>query len=154
MDNLKKWEPFKDWDPMRELDEFQNRLSSFFGRNPAPWRGGDLISSEWSPAMDIIEDENEFLIKAELPDVRREDVHVTVDNGVLTIRGERKQEHEEKGKRFHLHERSFGTFLRRFTLPEGADAGKVRAEYRDGILQIHLAKSEKARRQEIEVKVE
>lgn len=153
MNNLKKWEPFKDWDPMRELDEFQNRLSSFFGRGPVR-REGDLLSSEWIPAMDIVEDENEFLIKAELPDVRREDVHVTVDNGVLTIRGERKHEHEEKSKRYHLHERSFGTFLRRFTLPEGADAGKVRAEYRDGILQIHLAKSDKARRKEIEVKVE
>src|SRR2546421_1558308 len=128
MNNLTKWEHFKDWDPFRELDEFQNRLGSFFGRSLAPGtREGKLAS--WSPAVDIIEDEKEFLVKAELPEVKKEDVHVSVENGVLTISGERKFEKEEKNKRYHRTERSYGSFTRSFSLPEGADPGKVRAEF-------------------------
>src|SRR5436190_16036201 len=113
MDSLTKWDPFKDWDPFRELSEFQNRLSSLFGRSPTR-RGqeGGMLMSEWAPAVDIIEDNKEFLVKAELPEVKKEDVHVTVENGILTIRGERKFEKDEKGKRYHRCERSYGTFVR------------------------------------------
>jgi len=154
MNTLTKWDPLKDWDPVRELDEFQNRLSSLFER-PSMRRGrdgGDL--SSWSPAVDIIEDEKEFLVKAELPEVKKEDVHVTVENGVLTIQGERKFEKEEKNKRYHRTERSYGSFTRSFGLPEGADASKVKAEFKDGLLQIHMPKSENARPKQIQVKVE
>jgi HSP20 family protein len=154
MNMLTKWGPFKDWDPVRELDEFQHRLSSFF-EQPLTRRGGnggDL--STWSPAVDIVEDEKEFLVKAELPEVKKEDVHVTVENGVLTIQGERKFEKEEKNKRYHRSERSYGSFTRSFTLPEGADAGKVKAEFKDGLLQIHVTKSEHAKPKQIQVKVE
>jgi HSP20 family protein len=154
MNTLTKWDPLKDWDPVRELDEFQNRLSSFFERPPRRrGRDGDDFSS-WSPAVDIIEDEKEFLVKAELPEVKKEDVHVTVENGVLTIQGERKFEKEEKNKRYHRTERSYGSFTRSFGLPEGADAGKVKAEFKDGLLQIHMPKSESARPKQIQVKVE
>jgi HSP20 family protein len=153
MNNLTKWEPFKDWDPFRELDEFQNRLGSFFGRSLAPrTREGNLAS--WSPAVDIIEDEKEFLVKAELPEVKKEDVHVSVENNVLTISGERKFQREEKNKRYHRTERSYGSFTRSFSLPEGADASKVRAEFKDGLLQVHMLKSETARHKHIDVKVE
>ncbi len=79
---------------------------------------------------------------------------MSVENNVLTIRGERKSEHEEKGKRFHRRERSYGSFTRSFSLPDTADPSKVRAEFKDGLLQVHLAKSEKARPKEVEVKVE
>src|SRR5437870_8773094 len=89
MNALTKWDPFKDWDPFRELNEFQNRLGTFFGRTPA---SRELENYSWSPAVDIIEDDKEFLVKAELPEVRKEDVHVSVEGGVLTIRGERKFE--------------------------------------------------------------
>src|SRR5438034_2498839 len=88
MDSLIKRDPFKDWDPFRELNEFQNRLGSFFGLAPARRGQEGFMSSEWAPSVDIIEDEKEFLVKAELPEVKKEDVHVTMDNGVLTIRGE------------------------------------------------------------------
>src|SRR3954471_10541261 len=120
MNNLSKWDPFKDLDPFRELSEFQNRLGSFFGRSPAGKGQESPSFSQWSPPVDIIEDDKEFLIKAELPDIRKEDVHVTVDNGVLTISGERKWENEEKNKRYHRVERAYGSFTRSFSLPDGA----------------------------------
>ena len=155
MNGLTKWDPLKDWDPFRELSEFQNRLSSFFGR-PGGQPGGEGTSmrSQWSPAVDIVEDDKEFLVKAELPEVKKENVHVTVENGVLTIYGERKFEKEEKNRRYHRVERSFGSFSRSFSLPEGADASKVHAEFKDGILQVHMQKSETAKPKQIEVKVE
>ena len=153
MNNLTKWEPFKDWDPFSELDEFQNRLGSFFGHSPAR-RNREGTFSSWSPAVDIIEDEKEFLVKAELPEVKKEDVHVSVENGVLLISGERKFEKEEKNKRYHRTERSYGSFTRSFSLPDGADASKVRAEFKDGLLRVHMPKSETAKPKQIEVKVE
>jgi len=151
MDSLIKRDPFKDWDPFRELNEFQNRLGSFFGRTPAP---REQENYSWSPAVDIIEDDKEFLVKAELPEIKKEDVHVSVEGGVLTIHGERKFEKEEKNKRYHRCERSYGSFTRSFSLPEGADASHVRAEFKNGVLQIHMPKSEKAKAKQIEVKVE
>jgi HSP20 family protein len=154
MNGLTKWDPFKDWDPFRELNEFQNRLGSFFGQTPAQKSNEGTMLSRWSPAVDIIEDDKEFLVKAELPDIKKENVHVSVDNGVLTISGERKFEKEEKNRRYHRVERSYGTFTRSFSLPDGADAGKVRAEFKDGVLQVHMQKSESAKPKQIEVKVE
>ncbi|HEV2395057.1 MAG TPA: Hsp20/alpha crystallin family protein [Verrucomicrobiae bacterium] len=153
MNGLQKWDPFKDWDPFRELSEFQNRLGSFFGRSQER-RGQEGPLAQWSPAVDIIEDDKEFLVKAELPEVKKEDVQVTVENGVLTIHGERKFEREQKQKRYHRLERSYGSFTRSFSLPEGADASKVRAEFKEGLLQVHMPKSESAKPKQIEVKVQ
>jgi len=155
MESLTKWSPFKDWDPFRELDEFQNRLGSVFGLSPAKRNegaGGGLL--RWAPAVDITEDQKEFLIKAELPEVKKEDVRVTVENGVLTISGERKFDKEEQDKRYHRRERGYGSFTRSFSLPEGSDAGQVRAEFKGGVLQVHLAKTEKSKPKEIDVRVE
>ena len=103
--------------------------------------------------VDIQETEKEYLLKAELPEIAKEDVKVTIEEGVLTLQGERKQEKEEKGKKFHRTERSYGTFLRTFTVPEDADATKVAADFKDGMLRIHLPKTEKPRPKAIEVKV-
>jgi len=144
------------WDPFKEMDEMQKRLSSIFGL--APLRRGDgeketMTVTEWSPLVDISEDEKEYLIKAELPEVKKEDVKVTVEKGVLTITGERKFEKEEKDKRYHRIERSYGSFLRSFTLPDEADESKVNAEFKDGVLLVHLHKNEKVRPKSIEVKV-
>jgi HSP20 family protein len=112
-----------------------------------------MTVTEWAPSVDIIEDENEYLVKADLPEVKKEDVKVTVENDVLTITGERKLEKEEKDKKYHRIERSYGTFLRSFTLPAGADGSKVSAEFKDGLLKVHLPKSEKAKQKAVEVKV-
>jgi len=112
-----------------------------------------LTVADWVPVVDIIETESEYLIKAELPEVKKEDVKITLQEGVLTIQGERKQEKEEKGKKFHRIERTYGTFSRSFTLPGYVDDAKVSAEFRDGVLNLHLPKSEKAKPRAIEVKV-
>lgn len=108
---------------------------------------------EWSPLVDISEDDKEYLIKAELPDVRKEDVRVTAQEGTLTIMGERKFEMEETSKKYHRVERAYGCFGRSFSLPDDANPTKVSAEFKDGILVVHLVKDEKAKAQQVEVKV-
>ncbi|HEU4501928.1 MAG TPA: Hsp20/alpha crystallin family protein [Nitrospira sp.] len=142
------------WDPFRELEDMSERLNRVFSRPTLRNTGKEnLTVADWMPTVDISESESEYLIKAELPEVRKEDVKVTVENGVLTLQGERRQEKEEKGKRFHRVERSYGSFVRSFTLPESVDEGGVRAEYKDGVLALHLPKSEKVKPKAIDVKV-
>jgi HSP20 family protein len=122
------------------------RLNRVFSRPTLRNTGKEnLTVADWMPTVDISETESEYLIKAELPEVRKEDVKVTVENGVLTLQGERRQEKEEKGRRFHRVERSYGSFVRSFTLPESVDEGGVKAEYKDGVLALHLPKSEKVK---------
>jgi HSP20 family protein len=138
------------------MEELQNRLTPFFNRR-LPLRRGDgeegFSASVWAPPVDIAEDDKEYLIQVELPGVNKEDVRVSVENGVLTITGERKAEKEEKGRKFHRIERMYGTFVRSFTLPDGTAGDKIAAEFRDGILKVHLPKSEEAKPKSIEVKV-
>lgn len=143
------------WDPFKELEDISDRLSTLFGRTPVRSGKGKeaMTMAEWAPLVDITEDEKEFLIKAELPEVRKEDVKVTVEDGVLTLTGERKMEKEEKGRKHHRIERSYGMFTRSFTLPETTDAGKVSAEFKDGVLTVRLPKTETARPRTVEVKV-
>lgn len=112
-----------------------------------------MTVSEWTPLVDITEDEKEYLIKAELPEVKKEDVKVTVEDGVLTITGERKFEKEEKDKKYHRIERAYGSFMRSFTLPDTAAGDKVSAEFKDGVLKVHLPKSPEAKPKSIDVKV-
>ena len=134
------------WDPFRELEDMSERLNRVFSRPTLRNTGKEnLTVADWMPTVDISETESEYLIKAELPEVRKEDVKVTVENGVLTLQGERRQEKEEKGRRFHRVERSYGSFVRSFTLPESVDEGGVKAEYKDGVLALHLPKSEKVK---------
>lgn len=144
------------WDPFKELDELQNRLSTLFGRAPVRKDGGReeaMTLAEWAPLVDIIEEEKEYRIKAELPEVNKSDVKVTVQDDVLTIAGERMFEKEDTGRKYHRVERAYGSFARSFTLPEDADAAKVSADFKNGVLIVHLPKSEKARPKSIEVKV-
>lgn len=144
------------WDPFREMEDLQKRLTSIFGLAPARAANGkeeNMTVAQWLPLVDITEDDNQYLIKAELPEVRKEDVKVTVENGVLTISGERKFEKEEKEKRYHRIERAYGSFTRSFSVPDDADDAKVSADFKDGVLTVRLTKSEKARPKAIEVKV-
>jgi HSP20 family protein len=101
----------------------------------------ELASSDWRPTCDVSETEKEYRVLAELPNVKKEDVKVTLEAGVLSIRGERKAEKEEKGARYHRREVSYGSFLRRFSLPEDADPSKVDASYENGVLKVVVAKS-------------
>ena len=144
------------WNPFGELDEVQNRLGSFFGGTfPRFGNGnGGLKLATWSPQVDITEDDKEYLVKADLPEMKKEEIKVNVENGVLSVSGERKTEKEEKDKKIHRIERSYGSFLRRFTLPEDADGKKIAADFKDGVLKVHLPKSPVAMPKAIEVKVQ
>jgi HSP20 family protein len=143
------------WDPFRELEEVSDRLNRMFARPAVSGTNGKetMIVADWTPSVDISETEGEYQIKAEIPDVRKEDVKVTVEDGVLTIQGQRKQEKEEKGTKYHRIERSYGSFARTFSLPDVIETDKVKAEFKDGVLNLHLPKSEKAKPKAIEVKV-
>lgn len=144
------------WDPFKELEDLQDRMRSLFMQTG---NGGGLsLSSEtefgdWSPAVDIAEDENEYTITADLPDVPKDQVKVSIDDGVLSIRGEREQKKEEKKKKFHRVERSYGTYLRSFRLPEEVDGEKVDAGFKDGVLTVHLPKTEDATKRKKEIAI-
>jgi len=156
MNLLTKWNPLQvgRWDPLREMADFERRVERLFGRTPTTNGGGEPVPlADWEPPTDITEDDKEFLVKVELPEMKKEDVKVTVEEGVLRITGERKAEKEEKTKKYHRIERSYGTFLRAFTLPAGADGTKILADYKDGVLKVHLPKTEEAKPKAIEVKV-
>ena len=151
------------WNPFGEVDELQNRLGSFFlsgfpnrmGVVTRPGNGDSLELADWSPLVDITETDQEYLFKADLPEMKKDDVKVTVENGILTISGERKVEREEKNTKYHRIERSFGRFLRTFTIPEDADASKIAAGFKDGVLRVHLPKSAVAKKPKpIQVKVQ
>ncbi|WP_319576234.1 Hsp20/alpha crystallin family protein [uncultured Desulfobacter sp.] len=145
--------PLIRWDPSREIDDMFERYTKAVGQ-PRAGSQEVIATGDWAPRVDIAETDKAFEIKAEIPDVNKEDVKVTVDNGVLTIRGERKQEKEEKGKKFHRVERYYGIFTRSFTLPDNVDETKVKASFKDGMLNLQIPKSEEAKPKAIEVKVE
>ena len=159
MTALTRWNPLKgtsEWNPFRELDEMNNRLARLFGGTPARENGHgreDITVAAWAPLVDITEDDKEYLIKAELPEVKKSDVKVRVDDGVLYISGERNFEKEEKGKRYHRIERAYGSFTRSFALPDDVDPQQVHAEFKDGVLNVRVAKTPNATPKSIEVKV-
>lgn len=126
----------------------QNRLSSFLSRRSQSHDNGDKESitvPEWAPVVDITEDDKEYLISAELPEIKKEEIKLTVENGVLILAGERRRETEDKGKKYHRIERAYGSFVRTFALPDNADAEKVNAEFKDGVLKVHIGKSAASR---------
>ena len=144
------------WHQLKELEALRHGLGSMFSRSPVHVPEGQeeqIAVPEWSPLVDISEDVKEYRIKAELPDVKKEDVKVTAQEGTLTIMGERKFEKEEKGRRYHRVERAYGSFGRSFSLPDDVNPAKVTAEFKDGVLTVHLMKDEKAKPQQVEVKV-
>jgi HSP20 family protein len=136
------------WDPARELagmevDRLNRMFADFysegFGRN-------------WVPPVDIFEsDDHEVVIKAELPEMKREDIHVSFENNVLTLKGERRRGHDVKGEAFQRAERFYGTFSRSFTLPATVDAARISASYKDGVLTVRLPQREEARPKQIAV---
>lgn len=143
------------WDPFRELEEMSTRLNRFFSHGSPRTLGedGSETLADWVPAIDIQETNGEYLVHADLPAVKKEDVKVSVQDGVLAVEGERRQEKEEKGKRFHRIERSYGKFVRRLALPTDVDEQKVAAEFKDGVLSVHLPKSAAAKPRSVDVSV-
>jgi HSP20 family protein len=141
------------WEPFRELEEIERRLEGLFDRSPFSRSQEGLSAQQWHPQVDIIEDDKEYSVKADLPEVAKNDVKVSFREGVLEISGERKQEKKEASRRFHRTERTYGAFLRSFTLPSAAEGDKARAEFHDGVLTVRIPKSEKLAPKAIEIKV-
>ena len=144
------------WNQYRQLEALHQTLGSLFGRAPVAKPEGQeepMRLADWAPLVDISEDGKEYLIKAELPEVKKEDVRISMEDGTLTITGDRKFEKEENGKKYHRVERAYGSFGRSFSLPDDASPAKVTADFKDGVLKVHLAKNEKARPQQVEVSV-
>ena len=141
-------------DPFREFAQLQDRLNRAFSDSYGRSDEGLLSSGSWLPPVDIYQNgEHELVLKAELPDMTREDIDVTVDNGTLTIKGEKKLSGEVKEEQFHRVERRYGTFSRSFSLPPTVDPGRVAAEYKNGVLTIKLPMREEAKPRQIKVDV-
>lgn len=155
-----RWKPMRDisrWAPVTDLSsEFvnmQKEIDRMFDR----FRGGitdPSVTTDLWPSVDIVENENDFVVNVELPGVRREDVKITVNEGVLTVKGEKKQEREPKEDQYRRLERAFGTFERSFTLPTTVQSDRIGANFNNGVLTITIPKAEQAKSREIEVKVQ
>ena len=146
---ITRWNPFAEFEDI--LDHYNRAMTQ---PRAASDNGREIMrKTDWVPVVDITENTESFVIKAEVPGINREDVKVSVDNRVLTISGERKSETEENNGRQHRIERYYGSFTRSFSLPENVDEGNIRAEYKDGILTLNLVKQEKAKPRAIEVQV-
>jgi len=144
------------WDPFNQMDSLFNRMlrTSLTGLPRLSGEGNGGAKLEWSPSADISETDKEYLIRAELPAVKREDVKVTVDRGMITIEGERKQQKEEKTERFHRVESVYGNFTRSFSLPEDINVDTIRCEDKDGVLTVHIPKIQTEKSKVKQIKVE
>ncbi len=152
---LTRWKPERElstWSPFGDLVNMQRELGRVFD-NLFSDAKGDVFVADWAPRVDVMEQKDSYIIKAEMPGVNKDDVRITLHENVLSIRGEKKQEKEEKDVNYHRIERSYGTFERQFALPTGVKSDKIDASYKDGILTVPLPKVEEAKPKEIEVKV-
>jgi HSP20 family protein len=141
-------------DPFREFAQLQDRLNRAFSDAYGRADEGLMTSGTWMPPVDIYQSgDHEVVLKAELPDMKREDIEITVDKGTLTLKGEKKVSSDVKEEQFHRIERRYGTFSRSFALPPTVDATKVAAEYKDGVLTIKLPVREEAKPRQIKVEV-
>ena len=142
---------FSTFDPLREMMELQRSINQLF--NTGRTTGDDVALSAWTPAVDIFEGDNEYVIKLELPEVTRDDVKVNLHDQTLTISGERKIENEDKRDGYHRIERSYGQFYRSFTLPPNVNAEAINAQFKDGVLRLTLPKREEAKPKQIAVQI-
>jgi len=142
-------------DPFRDLTGIQDRMNQIFEDALARSRGRDegLRTGMWTPAVDIYEKNDAVVVKAELPGVERDQISVEVKDGVLTLRGERKFERDVKEESYHRVERAYGSFLRSFSLPVSVDQDKVKATFRDGVLEVELPKKEQAKPKQVKVDI-
>jgi len=137
------------WDPYREVSSLQDRLNRAFGGRTE--RDDEMQLAAWAPPVDIAEEKDRILITAELPGFQENEIEIQTENGMLTLRGERKFEKETDGKSYHRVERSYGQFVRSFSLPNNVDREKIQATFRDGLLQVELPKREDAKPRTIKI---
>lgn len=145
---ISPWKPFEFERMRREMDRLWD---SFFEGKPRR-RGEERV--EWLPSLDVSETKNEIVVKAEIPGIDPKDIDISLADGVLTIKGEKKQEKEEKDENYHLIERSYGSFTRSVQLPKEVKSDKISASYKNGLLRVTLPKSEETKKKEIKIKVE
>jgi HSP20 family protein len=143
------------WEPVRELSTVQtemNRLFNTFFDSRTPSHGaGRAVARRWTPALDVVETDEHFVLRADLPGLSENDVSIEFDDNVLTISGERKSEHEHTGKGYYRVERSFGSFSRSLTLPEGVDADAVKATFENGVLEVRIPKPEQPKPRKVQI---
>jgi HSP20 family protein len=139
------------WDPYREVSTLQDRLNRAFGGRTE--REDEVTLAAWAPPVDIAEEKDRILITAELPGFKENEIEIQTENGMLTLRGERRFEKESDGKSFHRVERSYGQFVRSFSLPNNVDRERIKASFRNGLLEVELPKREDAKPKTIKITV-
>jgi HSP20 family protein len=145
---LAPWRPFREMSTLR--DEMDRLWDRFFGE----WPTLEPVRREWAPFLDVSETKNNIVVRAEVPGLEPKDIDISLIGGVLTIKGEKKQEKEEKDENYHRIERNYGTFTRSVRVPQEVQSDKIEATYKNGVLKITLPKSEEAKKKEIKIKVE
>jgi HSP20 family protein len=146
---ITRWRPFRDMVSIQ--DEMNKLFDDFFGR---PLVRTEWTEGVWTPSVDVSEDKDNVIIKAEMPGMNKDDVKISVQDGVITLRGEKKQETEEKDKNYHRIERSYGSFCRSFQLPTTVKTEKIKASYKEGVLSVTLPKTEEVKPKEIPISIE
>ncbi len=146
---ITRWRPFRDVVSIQ--DEMNKLFDDFFGR---PVLRTEWTEGVWSPSVDVSEDKDNVIIKAEMPGMNKDDVKISIQDGVLTLKGEKRQEKEEKDKNYHRVERNYGSFCRSFQLPTSVKSDKVKASYKDGMLSIALPKTEEVKPKEIPISID
>jgi HSP20 family protein len=152
---LTVWKPYREVTPFRDFERIRKEMDHFwdsFFDIETKKRGDDVRS--WFPSLDVSETKNEIVVKAEVPGMDPKDIDISLSDGVLSIRGEKKQEREEKEEDYHLVERNYGSFARTVALPKEVNHDKINASYKNGVLKVVLPKSEEAKKKEVKIKVE
>jgi HSP20 family protein len=146
---ITRWKPFRD--VVTVQDEMNRLFEDIFGHRPARvhWTNGD-----WNPSVDVTEDKESVVVKAEMPGMKKDDVKISVQDNVLTLKGEKKQEKEEKEADYHRIERSYGSFCRSFQLPTAVRTDRIKANYKDGVLSVTLPKTEEVKPKEIPISID
>ena len=141
------------WEPVRELHTMQNEMNRLFNTffdSPTPSNGNAAVR-RWIPAMDVVETEDHFVLRADLPGLSESDVNIELEDNVLTIAGERKSGHEQRGEGFYRVERAFGSFSRSLTLPEGVNADAIQANFDNGVLEVRIPKPEQQKPRKVQI---
>jgi len=155
---MERWRPsrgLRHWGPFAGLDEMNRRCEEAFGHPflPSLWWRRVPTEAEWMPPIEMFEKEDKFIVKAELPGMKKEEIDISVVGDTLTIKGERRAETETKEEDYYCCERSYGSFVRSITLPTAVDTKKVAATYEDGVLEISLPKAAEAKPKKVEITV-
>jgi HSP20 family protein len=142
------------WEPVRELNTIQNEMNRLFNSffdSPSPANGGQGVARRWIPPMDVVETDDHFVLRADLPGMSEKDVNIELEDSVLTISGERKAEHEQRTEGYYRVERASGSFSRSLTLPEGVDADGIQASFENGVLEVRIPKPEQHKPRKVQI---